>query len=591
MTDVSQRCERTVASAAAAASGSSLLYLAVSGDFAGRLIGKKGQNVQELQARTGARLQLSDLGSDETLVEVNGPCQCVDDACFLLVDDLARIQKLRVAGSKIGLASANVQLAVLILEDLSDWVNSDLRRQVETATASDENTLAPEEKGTGQEAEAGESLQAPTRAVEMELLGYAEVSGRRFRKLLLSGHPRRVGSVVRTVRCRIRRYSRWADAKVREPPAVPLMLLESDPPDDFVSTENFLLGLPKGCESRLSETSYKDLLGQIQEDSGATARVRAEGVGPGGACLEIAGCCFSKLTAAVEVPALLIQLSCEDASGDGSLQVWLRTDGPCALTTDAISAASSSRGVRAVVGQKTLQVGASFSRSVQLHGQLGPLCAAARALALESERKAWAYVRKHGQPSLLVDYLSRWFGREAGRMLRERSGSQHATNTSRKIQAADAGEDDATASKRPKSTAKSPSPVLPVMGPHLPDLDASDAMQEEPQKNDDDDDEEEELVVLPPASLLPLNLASEETSELWEETLPVLPEPPTPPEPLLPEMKAKEAPSWQAQVPPPEVPEAPAPDTDSDSDYRPGPSEDPLWHRRQELLKKLNQLG
>ena len=576
MTDV--RCERTAASAAAAASGSSLLYLAVSGDFAGRLIGKKGQNVQELQARTGARLQLSDLGSDETLAEVSGPCQCVDDACFLFLDDLARIQKLRVAGTKIGLASANVQLAVLILEDLSDWVNSDLRKQVETA--SDETTLASEEKG-GQEAEAeasGESLQAPTRTVDMELLGYAEVSGRRFRKLLLSGHPRRVGSVVHTVRCRIRRYSRWADVKVREPPAVPLMLLESDPPDDFVSTENFLLGLPKGCESTLSET-YKDLLLQIQEDSGASARVRADGPGPG--CLEIAGCCFSKLAAAVEVSALLVQLSCED-SGDGSLQVWLRTDGPCALTSDAISAASSSRGVRAVVGQKTLKFGASFSRSVQLHGQLAPLCAVARALALESERKAWAYVRKHGQPSLLVDYLSRWFGREAGRMLRERS--QHAS-ASRKVHAAEPGEDGATASKKQKSTAKSSSAVLPVMGPHLPDLDASDAMQEEPQKNDDDDDEEEELVVLPSASLLPLNLA-EETSEPWEETVPVLPEPPTPPEPLLPEIK---------EAPP--APEAPAPepqallDTDSDSDYRPGPSEDPLWHRRQELLKKLNQLG
>ncbi|CAE8604563.1 unnamed protein product, partial [Polarella glacialis] len=120
---------RTSAATAAAASGAGLLQLLIPADCAGRVIGKKGQNIQELQSRTGARVQLSDFGADEKLMEVAGPRQSVDDASALLVNDIARFQKsapLQSAAprsSRLGSGVTGVELTALVPEELADWVS------------------------------------------------------------------------------------------------------------------------------------------------------------------------------------------------------------------------------------------------------------------------------------------------------------------------------------------------------------------------------------------------------------------------------------------------------------------------------------
>eukprot|EP00435_Cladocopium_sp_Y103_P069762 s17_g33.t3 len=426
---------RTAASKAAANTGSNLLHLVVPENFAGRLIGKKGANVQELQSRTGARVQLSDLGLEEKLVEIAGSCQCVDNACSLLVADLARIQKFQFAGCKLGLRSAEVELSVLIPEELATWASNELQSHRFTSTTMGEAGEVLAEQHARAEiseialaaAEAAERSRMGDLPLLMEVLGFAEVTGRRYRRVRLVGKPQSVSEALQLVRQRLRRYLRWSAVVSCEPPwqllEEELDLMDGEIAGDYVSTENFVLGATKQL-SELPSGDYTELLNQIKEDSGAATRVHSSDAAHGN-CIEIAGSYLSKLHALLDLSALLWQLPGRAAPGEAGeeepvapgaqVTLHLRSVGPCAFTAEeALRLARSRSATATAVG------GGDRSVLIQLSGAQAAVCSTAMALFRESERKAWLHERKHGPPALLVDYLSRWFGRDAGRLLRER---------------------------------------------------------------------------------------------------------------------------------------------------------------------------
>ncbi|CAK9118685.1 unnamed protein product [Durusdinium trenchii] len=547
---------RTAASKAAANTGSSSLHVVVPGDFAGRLIGKKGTNVQELQSRSGARVQLSDLGLEEKIIEVTGPCRCVDTACSLLVVDLAHIQKLQVAGCKLGVRSAEVEVSALIPEELSQWAEEDLLAQhfdagVEPEVSEEARDVAEISTAAAEAARARPSKRSrDVPELLMDLLGFAEVSGTRFRRLHLVGRPGNVSAALRAVRQRLRRFGRWKAANITELPAVKL---EEEVPElkNFVSTENVFLRLDAGLAARLSGPAA-EVLAQIKEDSGAAALVHGEhDEAAGASCLEIAGTCSSKLRALVEICHLLLHLPQESPQ----VELWLRGEGPCAFTLEEALA----------LAESTARAGPRRPKRVvvQLSGSAAAVGASAVALWRESERKAWLHERKHGPPALLVDYFSRWFGGDAGQMLRERQAERQKRG---QYDLADRDQD----AKRPKTA----DVLLAVQGPMTAPPAVTATEGGPPKAAKEVESSEDEEVSLPPATALPLFV----TEELGVQA-------DTPP----------------AASPEGEVLEAPAPEyadghhdlaSDSDSDYyRPGPAEDPLWARRQAILSKLAGMG
>ncbi|CAJ1356633.1 unnamed protein product, partial [Effrenium voratum] len=141
-------------------------------------------------------------------------------------------------------------------------------------------------------------------------------------------------------------------------------------------------------------------------DSGAAARVSSK---PGeSASVEIAGSYWSKMRALLEISAVVMQMQAESPKlglclREEKLSVEEAVEAAKPFTPDA--RAGARRAGRFVL---------------ELVGPAAPVCGAAMAVCRESERKALALERKQGPPGLLVDYLARWFGRDAGRMLRER---------------------------------------------------------------------------------------------------------------------------------------------------------------------------
>lgn len=226
---------------------------------------------------------------------------------------------------------------------------------------------------------------------------------------------------------------------------------------------------------------------------------------------------------------------------------------------------------------------------IQLAGAQAAVCSTAIGLCRESERKAWFNERKHGPPALLVDYLSRWFGQSAGRLLRDR---QRGTKR---------GHDDGEV-KRPKSA----DPPLSVEGPELGPLPEDKAENQETREALVDAEAADmasssEETELPSAETLPLFVGMPQAHppdecDEKEEDKPQAPSPagtsdeeePSP---------VEVAASLAEVLPSAEADDAAKPDmvdmvSDSDSDYyRPGPHEDPLWTKRQEILKKLKGLA
>eukprot|EP00913_Durusdinium_trenchii_P022995 g21591.t1 len=377
-----------------------------------------------LQSRSGARVQLSDLGLEEKIIEVTGPCRCVDTACSLLVVDLAHIQKLQVAGCKLGVRSAEVEVSALIPEALSQWAEEDLLAQhfdagVEPEVSEEARDVAEISTAAAEAARARPSKRSrDVPELLMDLLGFAEVSGTRFRRLHLVGRPGNVSAALRAVRQRLRRFGRWKAANITELPAVnfngrlfvprrprPRSSGEEVPElKNFVSTENVFLRLDAGLAARLSGPAA-EVLAQIKEEGRKGPGKHDEAAGA--SCLEIAGTCSSKLRALVEICHLLLHLPQESPQ----VELWLRGEGPCAFTLEEALALAEST---ARAGHAPIHAESTTNRPrrpkrvvVQLSGSAAAVGASAVALWRESERKAWLHERKHGPPALLVDYFSR----------------------------------------------------------------------------------------------------------------------------------------------------------------------------------------
>ncbi|CAE8710577.1 unnamed protein product, partial [Polarella glacialis] len=205
--------------------------------------------------------------------------------------------------------------------------------------------------------------------------------------------------------------------------------------DDFVSTENFVLALPRGAAGKLGKGggAHAELLAQIREDTGAATRVSGstDSDSASGSSLEIAGCYGAKLRALLEVSALLLQMAPLPLTGappEGSdpeppaasdqeaLEIWLRSSGPFSFTAEEasklVSIASASASAEFVPS------GAPGRSALRLAGPRASVCAAALAIGRQIERKAVAHERSHGPPVLLVEYLTRWFGLDASRLLK-----------------------------------------------------------------------------------------------------------------------------------------------------------------------------
>lgn len=549
-------------------------------------------------------MQLSDLGLEEKLVEIAGSCQCVDNACSLLVADLARIQKFQFAGCKLGLRTAEVELAVLIPEELGTWASTELQTHGFTSGAGDAEVLAEQISARAEISEialaAAEAEPLRSRMAEVpllvEVLGFAEVTGRRYRRVRLVGKPGGVSEALQLVRQRLRRYLRWSAVVSCEPPWQLLLedLMDGEIAGDYVSTENFVLG----ATPRLSEPAgdYAELLNQIKEDSGAATRVHSKSDALDIDCIEIAGSYLSKLHALLDLCALLWQLPQEEAVAPGAqVTLHLRSVGPCSFTAEEALRVARSRSATATA----LVGGGDRSVVIQLSGAQAAVCATAICLCRESERKAWFNERKHGPPALLVDYLSRWFGRDAGRLLRER---QDRGNRGTKR-----GHHDGHEVKRPKTADPPLSVEGPVLGP-LPEdkaenQETGEAAMVDPEAAEASSSEETEL---PSAETLPFFVVSQASSAHSPDECEQKEDKPEAPSPAT---SDEEEPSpVEIAAPLAEVLHGPADDinkgdmveaaeavdmvSDSDSDYyRPGPQEDPLWAKRQEILNKLKGLA
>ena len=505
----------------------------------------------------------------------------------------------------MGLHSAEVALAVLIPEELAKWAKDELLGHAFELTVGNETTEVLSEHAEMAKAAAEAVPERSSVTLQMELLGFAEVSGQRFRRLRLEGPPGRVSAALQIVRRRLRRFLRWTSAVDLEPPWhlwEEKFLEETE--GDFISTENFFLKLSSRHANLLSASSgnYAELLFQIKEDSGAATRVQVKTPNEtatampcvGADCLEIAGGFAAKLQALLDLCSLILQMPL-DESQEAEVALLLPSLGPCAFNVaEALTLARSATASAASIAGEDRVI-------LKLKGSQVAVCSSAMAVCRASERKAYLHERKHGPPALLVDYLSRWFGRDAGRLLRQRR-----TNTKRGNEDFDDDHDE----KRPKM-ALTELPVIEGMVGPLPQQEqpCTTEVDVAPGLNEDGSESSEE-VELPAAETLPFftdNLAVQLTElptavdhkDAAQEDDAVQSAAASAAESSDEELQQNAA--EEAAVPlkeqhAPIAPPPPPPDdgsgrgfvSDSDSDYyRPGPQEDPLWAKRQEILKKL----
>lgn len=390
---------------AADAAGGTLRFL-VPSEHAGRLIGRHGTRIRDIQQRSGTRVQLSEKG-DERLVEVTGLVEGIDEAVTMMLDDLARAQRPLAPPLGSDIVAAHVSIAALVPVDLVGWFLGDGNR-------------SPVLKSGGVVVILG-SLEAETE-----------------KRVTLQGDPGPISVALRLLSLRLRRRARWASAGAAEPP---WYLCDTraagDPDDSFISTVNFRLALPRGGVAVLGGSGvHNALLSQIREDTGAAIRVHSAAESFRSQWLEIAGNYGAKLHALLEMSCLLMLLprgaEVSDPGEGGSLcvlEVLLPEAGASALprseakkiaeraiaattaditsaSVDLVSRASETRaearGINVPCGE-----GDAF---VRLRGRRAVCCAAALALGRATEARAAAHEREHGPPPLLIDYLARWFG-------------------------------------------------------------------------------------------------------------------------------------------------------------------------------------
>ena len=211
------------------------------------------------------------------------------------------------------------------------------------------------------------------------------------RQILLQGTLGPLRQAFGVLSLRIRRHSRLGSEVLVEE-------REGDPSDDYYSTENFRLSISGATASLLSPGAlHGPLIGEIQEDTGATVRVQSR---EGNAAVEIAGSFGSKRQALLEVTSLLTQL-------DPHLEFLL----PCGEC--AIDCASARDLVTGAGAEFEFEEGRreGVHAIVRITGRWHTCCAAALELGREAERRALARERVHGPSPLLVDYIARFRSR------------------------------------------------------------------------------------------------------------------------------------------------------------------------------------
>eukprot|EP00401_Gymnodinium_catenatum_P025929 CAMPEP_0117467904 /NCGR_PEP_ID=MMETSP0784-20121206/5900_1 /TAXON_ID=39447 /ORGANISM="" /LENGTH=824 /DNA_ID=CAMNT_0005261895 /DNA_START=16 /DNA_END=2488 /DNA_ORIENTATION=+ len=373
-----------------------VLRLLVPGEWGGRLIGRQGSRIQETQARSGSRIQLTDVG-DEKLVEISGSRHCVDEAVQLMVHEFVRAADEGIHGHRHGReqeavprAGRHVSISALVPTKLAEWIEG---------------------------ANSGESpLKVP--GLSVALVGSYEIDST-DRRLALQGPTSAVCRTLKLLCLRLRYHARWAWAGSA---ALPWELCnqqhEGDPASNFVSAENFRLGLPFGTDREDFFSQNKKVLTQIQEDTGAVIRVQtAESGRP--PCVEIAGTFGAKLPALLEVASLLVltgrqteEPSAETHARDCILKILLPESSPSAIETEEIDRCAASFGACAMASGK--RCGDLLSVTIVAHARVA-CCAAVMAVARASERRAAAHEAEHGPPPLIIDYLTRWCGKAGAR--------------------------------------------------------------------------------------------------------------------------------------------------------------------------------
>lgn len=352
--------------------GAGLLRFLVQTESAGKLIGRRGARIHEVQVRTGTRVQLIDRG-EEKLVEVMGSRASIDEAIALMMGDLVHAQRPNTDGQ--------LSIAVLIPEALVGWI-SGTDGKMPALTIDD---------------------------LSVSLLGswdsYSE------RRVLLRGGFGPVCQSLQVLNLRLRRHARWVSTGMHDLPWELCDLHdEGDPADGFFSTENFRLGLQDSTSKLLSGNGvHGALLAQIQEDSGSAIRVQTDTDSTGQSWIEIAGSFSAKLRALLEVASLLLLLTeSADNSADASgvLDFLLPAVGPSSLTCEEVRHLP-------VVAASLHSIDRQNDRIVlRLRGRRTTCCTAVLAIGRETEKRAAEYERLHGPPPLLIDYLARWFGRD-----------------------------------------------------------------------------------------------------------------------------------------------------------------------------------
>lgn len=355
--------------------GACLLRFLVQTESAGKLIGRRGARIHEVQVRTGTRVQLIDRG-EEKLVEVMGSRASIDEAIALMMGDLVHAQRPNTDGQ--------LSIAVLIPEALVGWI-SGTDGKMPALTIGD---------------------------LSVSLLGswdsYSE------RRVLLRGGFGPVCHSLQVLNLRLRRHARWVSTGMHDLPWELCDLHnEGDPADGFFSTENFRLGLQDSTSKLLSGNGVHGiLLAQIQEDSGSAIRVQTDTDSTGQSWIEIAGSFSAKLRALLEVASLLLLLTesaNNSADANGVLDFLLPATGPSSLTCEEVKQLP-------VVAASLYSIDRQNDRIVlRLRGRRTTCCTAVLAIGRETEKRAAEYERLHGPPPLLIDYLARWFGRDLHR--------------------------------------------------------------------------------------------------------------------------------------------------------------------------------
>jgi len=401
------------------------LRLLIPAEAAGRIIGRRGVRIQEVQKQSGARIQISDSGEGEKLVEVAGSCESVGEAVERVLEDLVpRPPKGRSRGEPENEGvKEDTTVGVLVPERLVDWA-------------------------IGQES--GASPLA-TDGVGVSLSGTYD--GDADRRIVLCGQTAPVGHALRVLGLRLRRHARWLAAGAAE---LPWRLCdtheEGDPKEDFISAVNFRLLIPDTVLASLTGAGSRfRLIAQVQEDTGATIRVQAGSLLPkagSSSAIEIAGVYGAKLKALLEVASLLMHLVQEATTAEVALDP--KTTGAPAPTTEITAPAASDAAASLSTEPAELRVclelllpltgpasiavpearklaevvsdGVEVSGGerkeglvVRLRGSRSACAAGAVAVCRASERQADAHEREHGPPPLLIDYLTRWFGRDGKR--------------------------------------------------------------------------------------------------------------------------------------------------------------------------------